>query len=265
MALQGALSFFAGYACSSGCSNLPCRTRFADRGRSFKLSILIHNASLHENAGPGLVQNERPFVTITAADKKKETELGDWSKEKSQWCFREVITVEVNMAEEVSVVVDASKRYNLYVASVSVQNHRVGELCFPVGSVLNRLHAEDRDTDGLVYATPVMGFDITREGKVTGKVYLSFETKNPPSSLKRGDADRCCGLTSSDSMMDSGYHEYRCSDDDSTTCGSYTRVGDIGSDTDRWGPRFANRENEMPRQQRDAHNPRSPVRSRGGG
>merc|ERR1719310_1385855 len=88
------------------------------------------------------------------------------------------------MTEEMSLVVDASKRYNLYVASVSVNSQRVGELCFPVASVMPRLRAEDRDAEGLIYATPVMGYDITQEGKITGRVYLSFETKNPPPSSK---------------------------------------------------------------------------------
>jgi len=233
MALQGTISFFAGYACANGCNNLPCKARLSERGRSFKLSILIHSASLNEVDGPGLVQNERPMVGITVGDKRKETELGDWSKEKNQWCFREVITLEVNLADEMSVVVDASKRYDLYVASVSVQNHRVGELCFPVASVLNRLRAEDRDTDGLMYATPSMSFDITQEGRIAGRVYLSFETKTPPPSLKRGEADSCCGLGSSDGK----YREYRNNEDDiSTDC----------SDTERcqWGPRFGSLDGE---------------------
>lgn len=234
MALQGAMAFFGGYACANGCNNLPCRARLAERGRSFKLSILIHSASLNEMDGPGLVQNERPLVTITVGDKKKETELGDWSKEKGQWCFREVICMEVNLTEEMSVVIDSSKRYNLYVASVSVQNHRVGELCFPVASVLNRLRAEDRDTEGLIYATPVTSFDITQDGKVAGKVYLSFETKNPPPALKKGDGERCCGLSGGDGM----YRELRGSEDDTTTAGTQS---DIGSDTDRWNPRFESR------------------------
>jgi len=175
-------------------------------------------------------------VGITVGDKKKETELGDWSKERGQWCFREVITVEVHMTEEIAVVVDASKLYNLFVAKVSVQNHRVGELCFPVASVLNRLRAEDRDTEGLIYATPVMSFDITQEGRVAGRVYLSFETKNPPPSLKKGDADSCCGLGSSDEK----YREFRRDSEDDTTTGG-TRSD---SDNERWGPRFGSIEGD---------------------
>lgn len=235
MAVQGAMSFFAGYACATQCANMPCRARLAERGKSFKLSILIHSASVNEIDGPGLVQNERPFVGITVGDKKKETELGDWSKEKGQWCFREVITMEVNTADEMSVVVGASKRYNLYVASVSVQNHHVGELCFPVASVLPRLRAEDRDADGLIYATPVMSFDFTLDGRVAGRVYLSFETKNPPPSLKRGDADSCCCLPA---MSDRGYQEYRAEDESTTAGTERSRSCDIDSDTPRWAPRF---------------------------
>lgn len=233
---QGAMSFFAGYACRSSCENMPCRARLAGGGgRSFKLSILIHSASLNDVDGPGLVQNQRPFVGVTVGDKTKETELGDWSKEKGQWCFREVITMEVNMTEEMSLVVDASKRYNLYVASVSVNSQRVGELCFPVASVMPRLRAEDRDAEGLIYATPVMGYDITQEGKITGRVYLSFETKNPPPSSKREDADKCCGFSGG------GFTEYRFSEDDTTTAGT---LSDHGSEAERWGPRFASSQDD---------------------
>lgn len=232
---QGAMSFFAGYACRSHCESLPCRARLAERGRSFKLSILIHSASLNNVDGPGLVQNQRPFVVVTVGDKTKETELGDWSKEKGQWCFREVITVEVNMTEEMAIVIDASKRYNLYVASVSVNNQRIGELCFPVASVLPRLRAEDRDAEGLIYATPVMGYDITQDGTITGRVYLSFETKNPPPSSKREDADRCCGLSST------GFTVYRNSEDDTTTAGT---LSEIGSESERWGPRFGSTQDD---------------------
>lgn len=225
------MAFFAGYTCGTHCSNMPCRTRFADRGRSFKVSVLIHNATVEGIDGPGLVQNERPFVGITVGDKKKETELGDWSQETSRWCFKEVITMEVATTDEMSVVVDASKQYNLYVASVSVQNHRVGELCFPVSSVLPRLRPEDRDAEGLIYATPIMGFDVTMEGKVAGKVYLSFETKNPPQAIKRAEGN-CCGLA------DGACVPYRGNEDESTTAGSDTER----SAPERWRPTFMSRD-----------------------
>jgi len=239
MAVQGAMSFFAGYACATQCAKLPCRARLNERGKTFKLSILIHSATVNEIDGPGLVQNERPFVGITVGDKKKETELADWSQEKSQWCFREVITVEVNTTDDMSVVVDASKLYNLYVASVSVQNHRVGELCFPVASVLPRLRAEDRDADGLVYATPVMNFDITLDGKVAGRVYLSFETKNPPPKQTVAEASSCCSGQCGLASDNTGYQEYRSySWEDECTTAAPSRLSDIGSDAEWWGPRF---------------------------
>merc|ERR1719162_845431 len=121
------MAFFGGYACATGCNNLPCRARLAERGRSFKLSILIHSASLNEMDGPGLVQNERPFVGITVGDKKKETELGDWSKEKGQWCFREIMTLEVSPCDELTLVVTCSTRYSLWLATVSLTSRRLGE------------------------------------------------------------------------------------------------------------------------------------------
>jgi len=261
MAVQGAMAFLGGYACATQCANMPCRARLAERGKSFKLSILIHSASVNVIDGPGIVSNERPFVTVTVGDKKKETELGDWSKEKEQWCFREVITVEVNTTDEMSVVVDASKRYNLYVASVSVQNHHVGELCFPVASVLPRLRAEDRDADGLIYATPVMSFDFTLDGKVAGRVYLSFETKNPPPSQKRGDADPCCATNSCGlvATSDRGYREYSADDQFATAGTERSRsCCDIDADTPRWGPRFGDTS-------RDSARGESRSATRGGG
>jgi len=228
MAVQGVAAFLGGYACRAQCANLPCRARLSPAGKNFKLSILVHSASLNE-VMPGLVQNQRPFIDITVGDKNKQTELGDWAKDRGHWCFREIITLEVNMNDECMINCTASTRYNLYVASVSVNNTNIGELCFPVTSVLPRLRAEDRDTEGLIYATPVMGYDITQDGKVTGRIYLSFETKTPPPSKKGKDPDRCCAFTSDDEGIYRG--------EESTT------ASDVGSETARWdGPRFSSNE-----------------------
>eukprot|EP00747_Dinoflagellata_sp_TGD_P185493 gnl/TRDRNA2_/TRDRNA2_42059_c0_seq1.p1 gnl/TRDRNA2_/TRDRNA2_42059_c0~~gnl/TRDRNA2_/TRDRNA2_42059_c0_seq1.p1 ORF type:complete len:244 (-),score=29.38 gnl/TRDRNA2_/TRDRNA2_42059_c0_seq1:229-960(-) len=187
-------AFIGGFACRHQCSNLPCRARLSPVGRPFKLSVLVHSTSLHGNDGPGLVQNQRPYVGVTVGDKTKETELGDWSKERGQWAFREILTMEVTVDDEFVVVVSGSTRYNLLVASVSLTSCRIGEICVPVVSVLPRLRVEDRDTDGMVYATPVLPFDVVLDGRNTGRVYLSFETKTQPPSPKMLGAHRFCGI-----------------------------------------------------------------------
>jgi hypothetical protein len=144
--------------------------------------------------GPGLVQNKTPYLSISVGDRTKETELADWSKEKGQWCFRETITVIVETTDELSLVASCSKKYDLYVAAVSLDSQRLGENCFPVAGILPRLRAEDRDEDGLVYTTPTIPFDVMQNGRVAGRVYLSFETLTPPPSLKPiSDLHPCCG------------------------------------------------------------------------
>jgi len=190
---QAVASFFAGYACRHQCVNPPCSARLNTPGRSFKLSVVVHSASLAAVDGPGLVHNQRPLVGLSVGERTKETELGDWSKEKGQWSFREVITLVVNVDDEMCLFVSSSTRYNLYVASISLTSQRKGEFCIPVAAVLPKLKMEDRDAEGMVYTTPVIGFDVVMGGRVTGRVFLSFETKTPPPTRKGVDADRCCG------------------------------------------------------------------------
>eukprot|EP00438_Fugacium_kawagutii_P019414 Skav228353 [mRNA] locus=scaffold5397:57258:61619:- [translate_table: standard] len=69
---------------------------------------------------------------------------------------------------------------DLLVAALSLASKCVGEVCVPVASVLPQLQMEDRDVEGVVYATPQIGFDLLKDGVKTGRCYMSFETKHPP-------------------------------------------------------------------------------------
>lgn len=192
---QWATGLLAGYACRSHCGEGPCRAKLSTRlgSRPFKLSLCIHSAHLDKLAGPGLVQNQRPYVCVTVGDKTKETELGDWSKEANEWRFREVITFEVNENDEVSVGIFCTTKYHLWVASVSLTSHRVGEVCFPISAILPRLRQEDRDTEGIFYITPVLAFDAIHDGKNNGRVFASFETTQPPP--QKGSRDGWCNFS----------------------------------------------------------------------
>ncbi|CAK0831448.1 unnamed protein product, partial [Prorocentrum cordatum] len=192
--LQAGLAFVGGYAVKTHCLEVPCHARISASGKTIKLSVVVHSADLvGAPCGPGLIENLRPVVGVCAGDKTKETERGDWSKEEGRWCFQEAVTLVVGPGDELSVCLSCSTRYNLYVAAVSLTTKRVGEVCFPVSQVLSRLRPEDRDAEGMVHVTPVMPFDVTQDGSVTGRVYLSFETNAPPPSQKAVDVSRCCG------------------------------------------------------------------------
>jgi len=191
---SSATSFVAGYAISSSCNALPCHAKLNLPNRTFKLSILVHSANLDE-VKPGMVHNQRPYVAITFGDRTKETELADWSGEKSQWCFREIVTVETSLEDELSVSVSSLTSYNLYVASVGFSSSSIGEVCIPVADISQCLRVEDRDTDGIIYATKVLPLDLTRGGKTVGRIFLSFETTTQPSSVFRATStDKCCGF-----------------------------------------------------------------------
>merc|ERR1712012_1428644 len=69
---------------------------------------------------------------------------------------------------------------------------RIGEISLPVPQILQRLKVEDRDADGIMYATPVIQFDVRSEGRHVGFLFLSFETQTAPPSQKMLDADNCC-------------------------------------------------------------------------
>lgn len=190
------LAFLAGYACRAQCT-LPCQAKLGSAGRPFKLSVVVHSASLCAlEGGPGLVQNRRPCVGISVGDRNKETEFGDWCKERGQWCFRETITVVVEPSDEIFLSASSSTKYDLLFAAVSWHSRKLGDVCFPVVDILLRLKPEDRDADGLIFATPVMPFDFVQDGRHAGRVYLSFETLTPPPSHRPSRVDSCCGRAS---------------------------------------------------------------------
>jgi len=47
-------------------------------------------------------------------------------------------------------------------------------VCIPVANISQCLRVEDRDTDGIVYATKVLPFNLIRGGKNVGHSFLSF-------------------------------------------------------------------------------------------
>eukprot|EP00439_Symbiodinium_sp_Y106_P054569 s2123_g7.t1 len=197
--LQSAASFLAGYAFRAQCGSFPCAAscKGAANTRPFKLSIVIHSAAVEKIGGPGLVQDQRPYVSIRINDKLKETELGDWSSEKEQWCFREVITLEVVPTDEVFVAVSSSTKYDFWLASVQLTSTKIGEACFPVFSVIPRLRQEDRDEDGMVWSSPIIPFDVRDDGTTTARTYLSFETTQAPGNNPRSHkiSEGCCQMS----------------------------------------------------------------------
>eukprot|EP00929_Paragymnodinium_shiwhaense_P118874 TRINITY_DN90774_c0_g1_i1.p1 TRINITY_DN90774_c0_g1~~TRINITY_DN90774_c0_g1_i1.p1 ORF type:complete len:268 (-),score=62.79 TRINITY_DN90774_c0_g1_i1:135-938(-) len=195
---SSAASFLAGYTCRSGCGALPCKGqwRAGSAGRPFKLSIIVHSATLEDVSSPGMVHDQRPYVSLRVGDKTKETELGDWDKEKSlekgRWYFRETITLEVSITDELHLDVSCSTKYELWVASITLNSTHIGEVAFPVFSVFPKMKPEDRDDAGIVYATPVIPIDVSHKGKITARLYLSFETNQaPPSRSKHSREDQC--------------------------------------------------------------------------
>lgn len=191
--LQTAVGFLGGYAARSSCASLPCQARLSAPGRTFKLGVVVHSATLSDVEGGGMIENQRPLIGVSVADRAKETELGDWSRDKGQWCFREVITISVSTGDDMCVYVSSSTRYNFGLAALSLgTTRRIGSIQLPVSLLLMRLQPEDRDCDGIVYATQVMPFDIITDGRHAGRIYLSFETNSAPPSQKFLDADKCC-------------------------------------------------------------------------
>mmetsp|Transcript_6225 Transcript_6225/g.14109 ORF Transcript_6225/g.14109 Transcript_6225/m.14109 type:complete len:221 (-) Transcript_6225:45-707(-) len=197
--LQSALGFLAGYACRAQCGSFPCAAscKGSANARPFKLSIVLHSATVEKISGPGLVQDQRPYITIRINDKLKETELGDWCSDKEQWCFREVITLEVVPTDEIFVAVSSSTKYDFWLASVQLTNTKIGEACFPVFSVMPRLKPEDRDENGIVFSSPIIPFDVREDGVTTARTYLSFETMQAPMTSRqhRPSEGGCCEIS----------------------------------------------------------------------
>ena len=65
-------------------------------------------------------------------ERAKETEFADWDGEKKAWAWRETLTVEVSFYSDITVSIQSTTKYDLWLASLSLTTKRVGEVSFPV-------------------------------------------------------------------------------------------------------------------------------------
>merc|ERR1712178_280627 len=100
-----------------------------------------------------------------------------------QWIFTEALTVEVNSKDEISISVSCASSYNI----LSASPRSSGASSFPVSEVLPRLRVDDRASEGIVYATPVIGYDLIEDKRAVGRIFLSFETKTPVPLMRQTD------------------------------------------------------------------------------
>jgi len=163
--------------CTSPC---PCRAKFACGGQRFKLGVCIRSVRLTSRALLAQFSGQRPYLTVSAGEKTKTTELGRWSPDKEQWSFQDILMLEVGLSDEVCVCLQFFQEYDLLVATLALSAHHAGECCFPVAPVLPHLRLEDRDAEGIAYVSPSLGFDIRKDGARWGRADISFETMSPP-------------------------------------------------------------------------------------
>lgn len=190
----GLVSFLAGYACRSHCGGLPCQAQLNAPRKTFKMAVIVHSANLHALDNPGVLTSMRPSVGVSVGEKVKETEQGDWSEKKAAWIFGENLTLEVTTEDEILISVTAVLRYDVFLATISTKTCSLGQLRLPVASVLQHLRWEDRDSEGMVFATPQVSFDVVHEGRLNGHLQLSFQSKGaPPAVPALSEASRCCG------------------------------------------------------------------------
>jgi len=192
LGVLGSLSL--GWSAKTQCGDImPCRAGISWGGKPFKLSFCIHSATLE---GSEVSSSSKPCVTVHAGDKMKQTEQGDWSKSECRWTFGESLTIEVMPDDEACISICCNQQLDLLVAAFSLASRSVGEVCVPMASVLPQLQQEDRDNEGMVYATKNIGFDLMKDGVKTGRVFLSFECKQaPPNVGKFGNSEALCGLS----------------------------------------------------------------------
>lgn len=182
--------FAPAFDCQAPCAALPKGVK----EKSFSLSVLVHRAALDQVRGPGMFssESERPMIGVSAKGCSKATEAGSWSRERGQWEFNQPLVLQVNAEDEVSLTVSAISSNCLAgdtgsasASSSTAAARPVAEWKFSVSQVLARLRMEERAGDGLVYATPAIGFDVVPVDPSaggagpSGRVFLSFETKTP--------------------------------------------------------------------------------------
>jgi len=146
-----------------------------------------------------MTQSQKPSITVAGGDRELETHFGEWSPDKGQWCFREAVELKVQRHGALAVAVAATTTLPL-IGSVGTPPRRVAETRISIQEILPRLRVQDRDSEGLVYCTPVVGFPLAKGAVDTGLVYLSFETKTQiPLYNQNDDTTRGLGEVAFDS------------------------------------------------------------------
>lgn len=177
-------SLTAGLICRSHCGSHPCSANLSSLQRPLKFSVNVHSANLRElDSPPSAIRNTRPFVSIRVGDGAQQTQQGDWSEEHGEWHFEMGVTVEASVKDDIEILVSSCTCFELYVATIPILTDRanLGLLSFPVASVMRQLQMEDRDADGMIYATPARSFDIIHGRHLHGSLKVSFETRSAPS------------------------------------------------------------------------------------
>mmetsp|Transcript_90426 Transcript_90426/g.189137 ORF Transcript_90426/g.189137 Transcript_90426/m.189137 type:complete len:216 (-) Transcript_90426:4-651(-) len=174
--MLNALGFFGGYFVNT---LAPCGVS-ACSGPTIKLTATMQGFLPDDDDKITKAKKSRPYLTMRGGQRQKQTEAGDWDSEEERWRFEEALTIEVGVESEVCIQLMAMQEYDLLVAALDLRPICAGEACFPVSSVLSELVKKKTELDGFVYASPTIGLDLHKDGKKTGRLYLSFETKTPP-------------------------------------------------------------------------------------
>merc|ERR1719210_2204823 len=80
------------------------------------------------------LSGQRPYFNVSVGEKTKKTEFGRWSAEKEQWCFQDILMLDVCPSDEICLCLQFSQEYDLLVAMLSFRAQYVGEVCFHVAS-----------------------------------------------------------------------------------------------------------------------------------
>lgn len=178
-------AFVAGWAVRDHCGGLPCRARWRGAAaRKVKLSVKFVSLECDGLVGGQLLPTARPYIVVQGDDATGESCLGDWSRTEGRWLFGEAVTIQCTRQEKLSFTAYAKAEVAIWrvelswagVSGLGTTGVDLAQHVFPM------LVAEDRDDDGLVYATPNLVFSIRDKaaGTPCGRLTLRFETSSAP-------------------------------------------------------------------------------------
>jgi hypothetical protein len=161
-----------------------------------KIAVKVVSLEADALAG-GAMLSGKPYVVVEGDDNSRESCLGEWCRSENRWLFGEELSFDATRKEKLTISAYAKQEVSIWRVELSWAGPlALGSTGLDLGlHVFPNLLPEDRDEDGMVYATPnlVLTLHDAVNHLPCGRLTLRVETNAAPRTKPYALPVACCG------------------------------------------------------------------------